>query len=549
MSVNGFDINGTIEKYNYDELDNAPLVRGTGTDSAQVVNTTTPTTASGSSSFAAGSGTVASGASSVAVGGLSIASGNGAFAGGRKASSIDYPTTASGDESFAFGISTRATANRAVAFGQATHASGSRSFAMGNFSEAKGAVSTAIGSYVVAEGDSSFVVGKYNVQDETNGVADNNYAVIVGNGTADNARSNAMTVDWDGNVVAAGKMTVGTAPSANMDVATKAYVDVAAAPEIFWATYDVTTNAEIDAACQAGKVVCCLRNSRVYILAYCVSSTKHTFAATTPTQVWGLHCENNVWSTENRAIGAPSPNLPQPLGTAAIGTSLNFARADHVHENNIFWATYGTTTSAEIEVAYQAGKEILCLHTNGSVLQLANRSSATKHLFGSMYPSGGVYVYLVACENDAWSGYTRTLIATNQASSDTPEPLGVGAAGSSTNYARGDHVHDMPSASDVGAAPAIIEVTVSDAGAVTQALDAGKLYHFTGALTSLTITLNVASGVPAQYHFDFDCGSTAPTVTIPNTITMPSGNTFEASKHYEVDILNNYGVVASWATS
>lgn len=92
------------------------------------------------------------------------------------------------------------------------------------------------------------------------------------------------------------------------------------------------------------------------------------------------------------------------------------------------------------------------------------------------------------------------------------------------------------------------EVTISTAGAVTQALDAGKIYHFTGALTALTITLNAASGL-AHYHFDFDCGSTAPAVTIPNTVTMPDGNSFEASKHYEVDILNNYGAVLSWANS
>lgn len=104
-------------------------------------------------------------------------------------------------------------------------------------------------------------------------------------------------------------------------------------------------------------------------------------------------------------------------------------------------------------------------------------------------------------------------------------------------------------ASEVGAAPAVTEVTVSTAGAVTQALDAGKLYHFTGALTALTITLNAApSGQLAQYHFDFDCGSTAPTVSIPGTVTMPSG-TFDANNHYEADILNNYGVVSAWAIS
>lgn len=36
-------------------------------------------------------------------------------------------------------------------------------------------------------------------------------------------------------------------------------------------------------------------------------------------------------------------------------------------------------------------------------------------------------------------------------SSATPQPLGTAAAGSSTDYSRADHVHAMPSASDVGA--------------------------------------------------------------------------------------------------
>lgn len=94
------------------------------------------------------------------------------------------------------------------------------------------------------------------------------------------------------------------------------------------------------------------------------------------------------------------------------------------------------------------------------------------------------------------------------------------------------------------------EQTVSTAGAVTQALDPYVIYHFTGALTSLTVTLTAAaSGQLAHYHCDFDCGSTAPTVSIPNTVTMPDSNSFEANKHYEVDILNNYGAVISWALS
>lgn len=141
------------------------------------------------------------------------------------------------------------------------------------------------------------------------------------------------------------------------------------------------------------------------------------------------------------------------------------------------------------------------------------------------------------------------------ASSGTPAMDGTASRGSSAQYARADHVHptdtSRAAASDLAAkADKVTEVTVSTAGAVTQALDAGKIYHFTGALTALTITLNApASGQLAQYHFDFNSGSTAATLTMPNTVTMPDSFAPEASKHYEVDILNNYGAVVSWTNS
>jgi hypothetical protein len=132
---------------------------------------------------------------------------------------------------------------------------------------------------------------------------------------------------------------------------------------------------------------------------------------------------------------------------------------------------------------------------------------------------------------------------------------GTAAVGSSAQYARADHRHptdtSRAAASDLAAkADKITEVTVSTAGAVSQALDAGKIYHFTGAVTALTITLNApASGGLAQYHFDFLSGSTAPTLTMPNTVTMPDSFAVEANKRYEVDVLNNYGVVMAWANS
>lgn len=90
------------------------------------------------------------------------------------------------------------------------------------------------------------------------------------------------------------------------------------------------------------------------------------------------------------------------------------------------------------------------------------------------------------------------------------------------------------------------EITVSTSGTVTQALEAGKIYHFTStALTSLTVTLTATTELP-QYHFDFISPATAATLTLPSTVNLPSALTVEANKRYEIDILNNYGVVQSW---
>lgn len=139
------------------------------------------------------------------------------------------------------------------------------------------------------------------------------------------------------------------------------------------------------------------------------------------------------------------------------------------------------------------------------------------------------------------------------ASSGTPAMDGTASRGSSANFARADHVHptdtSRAAASDLAnKADKVTEVTNSTAGALGEVtLDPEKIYHFTGAITSMTIALaSPASGQLAHYHFDFNSGSTAPTLTLPQTVTMPSDFAVEASKHYEIDILNNYGVVVSW---
>ena len=131
------------------------------------------------------------GVNSVAIGKSTKSSGNNSLAAGAK-------STASGSSSVAFNSATASAQDSFAA--NMGFASDYCSAAFGD-SDAFGMYSFATGHGTVARTASQAVVGKYN-KDDTNG----DYAFIVGNGefSTDSKRSNALTVDWNGNLVAQG---------------------------------------------------------------------------------------------------------------------------------------------------------------------------------------------------------------------------------------------------------------------------------------------------------------------------------------------------------
>lgn len=168
------------------------------------VTTTLPDGASGFASHAEGSASIASGIASHAEGRSTTASGFGSHAEGGE-------TIASGTSSHAEGTSTEA-------FGEYSHAEG-------YYTTASGYASHVEGINTISQRKSQHVFGEFNIADSTGSTTNRgNYVEIVGNGNY-NTRSNARTLDWDGNEVLAGKLTVGATPTANMDVTTKEYVD------------------------------------------------------------------------------------------------------------------------------------------------------------------------------------------------------------------------------------------------------------------------------------------------------------------------------------
>lgn len=136
-----------------------------------------------------------------------------ATAEGRKVTASGSYSHAEGNYTEASGSSAHAEGQSSTASGIASHAEGNNATASGNYSHAEGDFTNASakgahveGTYTLASSDYQHVQGKFNIEDKA-GV----YAHIVGNGTgtSNSSRSNAHTIDWDGNAWFAGDIFVG----------------------------------------------------------------------------------------------------------------------------------------------------------------------------------------------------------------------------------------------------------------------------------------------------------------------------------------------------
>ena len=207
------------------------------------------TKASGANAHAEGRHTIASGNNShaegeinnddVTIGGTKYTTG----ASGTSSHTEGFNTCAIGNYTHAEGYSTVANGPKAHAEGYLTFASGESAHAEGgatraeaDYSHAEGGESQALGKYSHAEGNdtiarhmSQHVFGEYNIIDYSTAPANSRgtYVEIVGNGSS-NHRSNARTLDWEGNEALAGDLKIKAGTSDEISVlqlakAVKAY--------------------------------------------------------------------------------------------------------------------------------------------------------------------------------------------------------------------------------------------------------------------------------------------------------------------------------------
>lgn len=169
---------------------------------------------------------------SVGGGEYNAASSDSATVGGgsRNTASGGYATVSGGGNNTASGNSATVCGGAGnTASGEGATVSGVRNTASGRDSSVIGGVdNTASGDYSTVVGGhaneaarkSQTVFGEYNAVDSGDAATRGNYVEIVGNGTSNSNRSNARTLDWNGNETLAGKLTLGADGTNDMDAVT-----------------------------------------------------------------------------------------------------------------------------------------------------------------------------------------------------------------------------------------------------------------------------------------------------------------------------------------
>ena len=155
-----------------------------------------------------GNNCVASGDYSHAEGYYSTASGEYSHAEGYRTTASGYFSHAEGDWTMASSDNCHAEGVFSTASGSGSHAQGYGVTASGYCSHAEGYNSTASGDCSHAQNNNTIAasydqtaIGKYNISDDNNV-----YVFIIGNGEDSYLRSNALCVDWNGNVRIAGEV-------------------------------------------------------------------------------------------------------------------------------------------------------------------------------------------------------------------------------------------------------------------------------------------------------------------------------------------------------
>lgn len=113
-------------------------------------------------------------------------------------------------------------------------------------------------------------------------------------------------------------------------------------------------------------------------------------------------------------------------------SKINVGGTEYDIEKDVFWATYGTTTNAEITTAYQAGKPVFCNYNN-VLYMLSDWINPTVQSFTAI---SSYTCYSLTCSNNSWSNVKRSV------SINRTTPVNFADTDYTTLMARGEKLLD-----------------------------------------------------------------------------------------------------------
>lgn len=234
---------------------------------------------------------------------------------------------------------------------------------------------------------------------------------------------------------------------------------------------------------------------------------------------------NDLGSIRSGAsAGATAYQLPQ---SGVPESDLSQGVKDKLNEKEVFWATYGTTTAAEIDAAVAAGKVVMCYYQH-HIYRLEDCRNDMPLYFSCFIASQIRYYLTVNRTTSVWgSSYISHEILSNKVSSWQATP-------DNTHYPSTKAVADY--------AQKKMDIVAASGTTLNAAVD--TYYSFASNVDTLAITFPAVTDTThiSNIVFMLTTGSTpAVTFTAPSGINViaQDGFSIEASTTYEINAIFN----------
>jgi hypothetical protein len=195
-----------------------------------------------------------------------------------------------------------------------------------------------------------------------------------------------------------------------------------------------------------------------------------TFTGTPAAPTAAADTNTTQLATTAFVLGQASSATPLINGTAAVGTSLRYARGDHVHPTDTTRAALASPTFTGVPAAPTAVADTNTTQLATTAFVAGQASSTNPVMNGAVavgtslryaradhvHPSDtskadlasptftGTPAAPTAAVNTSTTQLATTAFVLGQAATSAPLALGVAAVGTATRFAREDHVHVMP---------------------------------------------------------------------------------------------------------